>query len=109
MSAPEAGLGRVAEDLARTIEAELPRLSAIPDARAAEPITAGKWSRKQVLGHLIDSAANNHQRFVRGQLGPSLAFPGYEQDKWVAAQAYQQRSWADLVALWGHPGRRTLA
>jgi hypothetical protein len=53
-----------------------------------------------VIGHLIDSAFNNQQRFVRAQLGASLAFPGYAQESWVAAQAYQQRTWADLVGLW---------
>jgi hypothetical protein len=90
----------VASDLAGTIEAELPRLAAIGEESAGEPISAGKWSRKQVLGHLIDSATNNLQRFVRAQLGPALTFPGYEQEAWVATQGYQQRPWADLIGLW---------
>jgi hypothetical protein len=42
---------------------------------------------------------------VRAQLGASLAFPGYAQETWVAAQAYQERSWADLVALWAAVNR----
>jgi hypothetical protein len=90
----------LARDIAAVVDAELPRLSAIGEARAGEPIAAGKWSRKQVIGHLIDSAVNNQHRFVRAQLAPSLVFPGYEQDGWVAAQGYQQRSWAELVGLW---------
>jgi hypothetical protein len=53
-----------------------------------------------VLGHLIDSALNNHQRFVRAQLSESLAFPGYEQESWVRVQAYQDGRWPELVALW---------
>ena len=59
-----------------------------------------RWSRKQILGHLIDSASNNHQRFVRSQLAEQIQFPGYEQDAWVAAQAYAERPWGELVLLW---------
>lgn len=97
--------GQVARALADTVEAELPKLAAIGEERAGEPIAAGKWSRKQVLGHLVDSAVNNQHRFVRAQLAPSLTFPGYEQDGWVASQGYQERSWADLVALWSSLNR----
>jgi hypothetical protein len=74
------------------------QLPGLPDtaARGVE----GRWSRKEILGHLIDSAANNHQRFVRGQLTRDLSTPGYEQEKWVDAQRYQDREWKDLVELW---------
>jgi hypothetical protein len=92
--------GLVARDIASILDASLHDLEAIGESRAGEPTAPGKWSRKQVLGHLIDSAANNHQRFVRAQLAPSLAFPGYEQDGWVGRQAYQERPWVELVTLW---------
>jgi hypothetical protein len=92
--------GRVAADIASIVEAGLRGLDAIGEERARQPTAPGKWSRKQVLGHLIDSAANNHQRFVRAQLSSSLAFPGYEQEAWVGRQGYQERPWAELVALW---------
>jgi DinB family protein len=91
---------RVARELTAEVEASLSRLKAIPEARAAEPRAPGKWSRKQVIGHLIDSGFNNQQRFVRAQLAPSLTFPGYAQDDWVARSAYQQESWADLLETW---------
>jgi DinB superfamily len=90
----------VAQDLQQTIDAALPRLRAISDAAAAEPRAPGKWSRKQIIGHLIDSASNNHQRFVRAQQGASFSFPPYEQNHWVASQHYNERAWTDLVALW---------
>jgi DinB superfamily len=89
----------VANELRRTIDAALPGLRAISEAQAGEPRAPGKWSPKQVIGHLIDSAANNHQRFVRAQQGP-LQFPPYAQDHWVGVQFYDERSWGDLVALW---------
>jgi hypothetical protein len=52
------------------------------------------------VGHLIDSASNNHQRFVRAQLSDDLLFLGYEQEGWVAVQRYGERPWEALVALW---------
>jgi len=94
------GTASVASDLQQTIDAVLPKLRAIGDAAAAEPRAPGKWSRKQIIGHLIDSASNNHQRFVRAQQTTSLSFPPYEQNHWVASQHYNERSWADLVSLW---------
>lgn len=61
---------------------------------------SGEWSRRQILGHLIDSAANNHQRFVRAQFTDDLVFPGYDQEQWVSSQRYDDEAWPDLIALW---------
>jgi DinB family protein len=66
---------------------------------------SGGWSRKQVLGHLIDSASNNHQRFVRAALQPSLDFPGYDQDDCVRVQAVEEANWDLLVSLWASYNR----
>jgi hypothetical protein len=93
-------LSAVAQDLQQTVDAALQKLHAISDTAAAEPRAPGKWSRKQIIGHLIDSASNNHQRFVRAQQTASLSFPAYEQNHWVASQHYNDRSWSELVALW---------
>jgi hypothetical protein len=86
--------------LLQTVEAAVPKLRAMSQSRAEQPRAAGKWSPKQVIGHLIDSAANNHQRFVRAQEGDSYSGPGYTQDHWVAVQDYQDASWDDLIVLW---------
>ncbi len=59
-----------------------------------------RWSIQEILGHLLDSAANNHHRFVRAQAVEKFDFPGYEQESWVSVQGYQDGSWLDLVALW---------
>jgi len=59
-----------------------------------------RWTKKEVLGHLIDSASNNHQRFVRGQLAGGQDFSGYEQERWVGIQGYQSARWHDLIDLW---------
>jgi hypothetical protein len=76
------------------------RLRQISEAHAAVPLKTGGWSAKQVIGHLIDSACNNHQRFVRLALAPGLASPGYEQAEWVNLQDYASHRWTDLLALW---------
>jgi len=81
-------------------EARERMLKEFNDESASEPYLPGKWSRKQILGHLIDSAANNHQRFVRLQLEPVLVLPGYEQEGWVRVQYAQERTWAELVEFW---------
>lgn len=76
------------------------RLETLTEPKRASPAAVGKWSKKEILGHLIDSAANNHQRFVRTQAEPQFAFPGYAQDFWVSTQQYQQESWKSLIDLW---------
>lgn len=90
----------VARDLKQTIDAALSKLRAISDGAATEPRAPGKWSRKEIIGHLIDSASNNHQRFVRAQQAEKLSFPPYDQNHWSASQHCNDRRWADLVDLW---------
>ena len=76
------------------------KLVDISEADASRKPEPNKWCKKEILGHLIDSAGNNHQRFVRCQFTPLLEFPEYDQDPWVANQAYATEPWADLVNLW---------
>ncbi|MBI4165484.1 MAG: DinB family protein [Acidobacteria bacterium] len=90
------------------IERATGKLARIGEAESSAPIAPGKWSRKQILGHLIDSASNNHQRFVRAQLEPRLEFPGYAQELWVSTQNYQEESWGYLVACWAGHNRHLL-
>src|SRR4051812_34269316 len=75
-------------------------LRAIPEADAAVKPAPEKWSKKEILGHLIDSAANNHQRFVRAQLQDELTFPKYEQEGWARCQEYAAADWSLLIDLW---------
>jgi hypothetical protein len=77
-----------------------PALVALSDERSAARPGPGKWSPREIIGHLIDSAGNNHQRFVRMRARADLVVDGYEQDDWVAAQRYQDAPWLELVALW---------
>jgi hypothetical protein len=88
------------ERLRAAIASASPRLAAISDADAAKPFAPGKWSPKQIIGHLIDSASNNHQRFVRANFTDDLIFPGYDQEQWVALGQYAEAPWGSLVTLW---------
>ncbi|HEX6182598.1 MAG TPA: DinB family protein [Pyrinomonadaceae bacterium] len=90
----------VLEDFGRTVEEASARLLSMSDAEAAARPAEGKWSAKEVIGHLIDSATNNHQRFVRAQFKDDLVFDGYAQEDWVRAQGYQDEPWPLLVNLW---------
>jgi hypothetical protein len=76
------------------------RLMVLPESEVHARSAPSKWSKAELLGHLIDSAANNHQRFVRAQRTAELTLPGYEQEFWVSAQGYADAPWPDLVTLW---------
>ena len=76
------------------------RLRQIKEADASIRPAPDKWSKKEILGHLVDSAANNHQRFVRLQLTSRIDLPGYDGDEWVRIQRYQERPWPEIIDLW---------
>ena len=91
---------KVANELRQLVERVLPELGEISDDKAALESEPGKWTRKEVLGHLIDSACNNQQKFVRTMDEDGLEFPGYKQDFWIASQKYNSANWSGLLALW---------
>ena len=86
--------------LRKAIDEAYPQLVSISDSNAATPPAPGKWSPKQVIGHLIDSASNNHQRFVRANFTDDLIFAGYDQEKWVLLGDYANAPWSSLLTLW---------
>jgi hypothetical protein len=77
------------------------------EATAGRP-APGRWCAREVLGHLIDSACNNHRRFVLAHSPSTARWDGYEQDLWVSSQRYADQPWDELVALW-HSYNRHLA
>ncbi|MCX7876890.1 MAG: hypothetical protein N2321_12110 [Melioribacteraceae bacterium] len=81
------------------IEEYFQRLNQISESDAAIKLN-DKWSKKEIIGHLIDSASVNHERFIRAQFKDDLIFPGYNQDKWVEVQNYQNANWGSLIELW---------
>ena len=87
-------------DFRETIVSATARLRDITPEQSRRASSEDNWAPIEILGHLIDSAANNHQRFVRAQFTDDLVFPGYEQERWVSAQKYRDESWPDLIQLW---------
>lgn len=89
----------LSEQLSETVHAARLWLSALTDEEAATPLAEGKWSPKQIIGHLTDSAVNNLARIVRAQIGPER-LPSYEADAWVDLQHYAERDWPQVLGLW---------
>lgn len=87
------------DELQGVLQKMAPRIMAIPDAEFAAKPRPDKWSKKEVIGHLIDSAQNNLRRFIsaRYEDRPKIV---YEQDFWVSANDYQSASKEDVVTLW---------
>ncbi len=88
------------KDFRETVESAATRLRSITESQSEQPRAEAEWSSKQIIGHLIDSATNNHARFVLAQMKDDLVFPGYDQDRWVQLQHYQEVSWPQLIDLW---------
>ena len=88
------------EEYTRIIEDFNKRLGTISDEIAGKKPADGTWSLKEIIGHLIDSAGNNHQRFVRLQEGNLNLFPTYNARFWIEKQYYQNANWTVLRSLW---------
>ena len=91
---------RVAAELVELTEEVSQRLARIGDEESSVRPAPNEWSKKEIVGHLIDSATNNHHRYVRAQLEDELVFPAYEQEEWVSVQAHNKSSWEQLINLW---------
>lgn len=76
-----------------------PKLGEIDSSTFSYKPAPGKWSKKEILGHLVDSAANNHQRFMRAQYEDAPAI-WYDQDAWVACSNYQNMDKDQLIEFW---------
>jgi hypothetical protein len=88
-------------ELARLVDYTEASLTSVSEADSQVPLRPGGWSRKQLIGHLIDSASNNHQRFVRAALQGSLEFPGYDQDGCIRVEAVQGAALGRFSRLMG--------
>ena len=90
----------VADELAAAVEGIARELRAVDAGVARHRPRPDSWSVQEILGHLIDSAANNQQRIVRGHVAAELNLDGYDGDEWVRAQDYQSCSWPELIDFW---------
>lgn len=105
MTLPE--LSDALERLVRRVDELEARWRDLPEGPALERRPRpGGWCAKELLGHLVDSASNNHQRFVRAAFQDDLRFPGYDQDAWVELQGYATAPWSELLSLWANYNRQ---
>jgi len=95
----------IATDLGRTVAEAKPLLAKLTNADTSTRPDPKKWSKKEIIGHLLDSASNNHQRFVRASLQGSLVFPGYDQESLVELQDFSEMDWGFLVDFWASYNR----
>jgi hypothetical protein len=89
----------ISEKIREIISTTKPKLLKISPEIACRKISPDTWSKKEILGHLIDSASNNHQRIVRGAQNLAHDFPTYNQNRWVEIQRYNEMNWFDLIEL----------
>ena len=87
---------QILETILGTVPSKLRLISAFDFSNIPSP---DKWSKKQIIGHLIDSATNNHHRFVRAQFDqqPTIL---YDQDNWNSHSYYDQMDADHLISFW---------
>ena len=84
------------------------KLNNTPEGLTDIKMSHDAWSLREIVGHMVDSASNNHQRIVRLQQGDLESFPGYDQEFWVEAQKYNRFDWQRLRDLWNSFNRLLL-
>jgi hypothetical protein len=90
----------IIERISQLVYEYKPKLLTLLPEEAHRKSSPDAWSRQEILGHLIDSAYNNHQRVIRAMLDQAADFPPYQQEEWVKLSAYNQRDWYTLVDFW---------
>ncbi len=89
----------IANQLKTFIDQHVEALKLLPESDMVFKPAPYKWSKMEIIGHLIDSAQSNICRFVVAQYEDSPTIV-YNQDKWVTIVNYQQWNTNDLVNLW---------
>ena len=90
----------IADEIRAIVTNSNVQLSSMTHDKVSFKAGTDKWSKKEILGHLIDSAVNNHHRFVRAGYNAAADFPPYSQNDWVRIQKYNESEWMNLIALW---------
>ena len=90
----------LADQFSTQIETAESELRAIAEAVGSEPYRIDGWMRKELLGHLLDSALHNHMRFGLAMIQGELHYPNYDQEAWVRVHDYAGVEWRELVDYW---------
>jgi len=87
-------------DFKNAIQRHYEQLSNLPEVIYRKKPAPTKWSPIEIIGHLVDSATNNHRRFTIAQSQENMVFDGYQQDYWVSVQDYQHANWQEVLDFW---------
>ena len=91
-------------EIRETVDAFSIKIGMIPEVELSAKSSPSKWSKIEVLGHLIDSAHNNLRRFICGQYESSPPKIIYEQDFWVRANDYEHKQYGANLSIDQLPG-----
>jgi hypothetical protein len=91
---------RVAQELQQIVRKYTEVFNDLSEKEFSQKTRSDKWSRKEVVGHLIDSAQNNLRRFICGQYETTPPHIIYEQDFWVKANGYGNMNSQDVIQMW---------
>mgnify|MGYP000031661517 CR=1 FL=1 len=92
-------MNNIAKEIEEIIEIFRNDFSELDERITSLRISQDKWTLKEIIGHLIDSASNNHQRFIRFQLSEVLEFPDYRGSEWLRIQKHQNMKFLELLLL----------
>lgn len=92
-------MNNIAKEIDEIIEIFRNDFSELDEGITSLKISQDKWTLKEIIGHLIDSASNNHQRFIRFQLSEVLEFPDYRGSEWLRIQKHQNMKFSELLLL----------
>src|SRR5258708_22540685 len=100
---------KITEELDQIIQEFSKKISAISETEFSAKPRPHKWSKKEVLGHLIDSAQNNLRRFIYGQYESTPPKIVFDQNRWVASNNYLESDSKDVITLWQLINKRIVA
>jgi hypothetical protein len=93
-------MNEIAREFWSRMEAAEQKLCLISEEDSRTPYRPDGWLRKELLGHLVDSACVNHVRFVFAATQGSYDGPSYDQNAWVSLQGYSRMPWAAILDQW---------
>ncbi len=88
----------IAKEISKLVKDHYEKYHELDEKLTSINLSDDKWSLKEIIGHLIDSASNNHQRFVRMQIENVLTFPVYHHD-WIKTEKFNNAEFIDLISL----------
>ena len=101
--------GEIVATLGTQLDETLALFRSIPESRGDFRYAEGKWSIKELIGHVIDGERVFAYRALRFGRGDTTPLPGFEQDDFVRGADFNKRSLRDLTDEYEHVRRSTIS